>query len=376
MKKTKLKGLIAYLNIGHGFKSPAVAFEKAFAATSAEVKSVDLFAEAGAKKADSFLKKTWQFCLRHPFWFEIIFALNDSPLVHFLQRRQGKSIKKKLLAYIDKEDPDFILCTHFTALEALTTVLKKERPDIKIFGYNSDVILSHEAYVNLDVLQYYVATKSGYEEMINGRMPKELVTLTSFPLHDKFYKEFGTIKQEREKLGLKDKFTLLLTFGGEGIGPVDLLMKITKLNLGIQVVAVCGRNEALKNELEKLKKSFPEFDLVPLGFITNMQDYLYTCDISAGKSGLNMVFESIYLHKPFLTLMAMANERFAAKFVVDHGYGWFPKDQNQILEIIASAANDPEYLKPYIKQLENHPFKFNSADTVASVLQFMEEDHA
>ena len=61
----------------------------------------------------------------------------------------------------------------------------------------------------------------------------------------------------RRKHGLdQDRFTILVSAGGFGVGPVGHLMQaLAQLSHPARVVMVCGRNEALKAELaEAVKK--------------------------------------------------------------------------------------------------------------------------
>ena len=69
----------------------------------------------------------------------------------------------------------------------------------------------------------------------------------------------------RRKHGLDpDRFTILVSAGGFGVGPVGHMMQaLSRISHPAQVVAVCGRNEALKtqlsSEVRNLKKQSSVF---------------------------------------------------------------------------------------------------------------------
>jgi processive 1,2-diacylglycerol beta-glucosyltransferase len=245
------------------------------------------------------------------------------------------------------------------------------------------VLLSHEAYRSNKVLTYFVATDWGREAMIKHRSPVDKVTRTGFPLDLKFRKNFLSQAEERARLGLRDQYTMLLTFGGEGLGNWAIVREMAERKLPVQVIVVCGWNTAMKQELlawdaQRSKPSDSNFCLHVEGFVENMQDWLYVCDISTGKSGLNMVFESIYLKKPFLVLKAMANERYCAQWVVDQKYGWWPKNNKEAIEIIMEGLQSPicERWQTVRTKLEVQPTHFGIPELCETVVRMSREFHA
>ena len=94
----------------------------------------------------------------------------------------------------------------------------------------------------------------------------------------------------RRKHGLEEtRFTILVSAGGFGVGPVGHLMQaLGGLSHSARVVAVCGRNDALRAELtERIQKfegrSSVSFTL--LGFTTEMDELMTAADLYVGKPG-------------------------------------------------------------------------------------------
>jgi HAD superfamily hydrolase (TIGR01549 family) len=364
-----MKALVFYLETGHGFKSPALAIARELADAGVEVQPVDFYKAIGALGTDNFVVEGWKFCLRFPPFFKFVFLLADSPLLWLGYAWQFPLIRKRLDAYLDRERPDFIVSTHFLSTHILARHLaKRAGPKPPCFGYNSDVILSHNAYVDPDVTMYYVSTAMGRDAMAAQGMPPERLALVGFPIDPKYRKTFGSVAEERARLGLKDIFTLLVTYGGEGIGDLTVVRELATRRLPLQMVVVCGKNEALKARLEALAASVPGLDMKVLGFVSNMQDYLYCCDISAGKSGLNVAFESIYMKRPLLVLTAMANEVFCAKFMRDQGYGWYPKGSAEAIAIVEDSLAGRGDMDRIRRRLEVRPCGFGIGDMVESMV--------
>jgi hypothetical protein len=94
----------------------------------------------------------------------------------------------------------------------------------------------------------------------------------------------------RRKHGLdEDRFTILVSAGGFGVGPVGHLIKtLSRLDHPARVVAICGRNEALRAELAELVRSFPHHSKVAftvVGFTTEMDEFMTAADLFVGKPG-------------------------------------------------------------------------------------------
>jgi processive 1,2-diacylglycerol beta-glucosyltransferase len=94
----------------------------------------------------------------------------------------------------------------------------------------------------------------------------------------------------RQKHSLdQNRFTILVSAGGFGVGPVGHLMEaLARLAHPAHVVAVCGRNESLRAELtqtvERIANS-SQVSFTLLGFTTEMDELMAAADLFVGKPG-------------------------------------------------------------------------------------------
>lgn len=353
-----MNAIVFYCGTGQGFKSPADAIVRELQARGVGAEAVDFYAALGMDGVDSFIKESWKFCLRHPWFFNIVYATTDSPLIDLCFFWQLGDFRRRMARFMEGRRADFVVSTHFASTWLLARWAPVVDGTLPFFGYNSDVLLSHYAYIQKDVAAYFVSTELGRDRMIAQGMEEEKVRISGFPIDPKYRKAFRSRAEERAALGLEDMFTVLLTFGGEGIGDLSFVRRIAASGLPVQVAAVCGRNEAVRAKLEALRGEFPGFRIATTGFVSNLQDYLYACDVSAGKAGLNTVFESIYMKRPFLVLMAMTNEKHCARFAVERGYAVHPRDADGALDFLKDAvAGGPAY-SAALAALENPPCEF------------------
>ena len=90
----------------------------------------------------------------------------------------------------------------------------------------------------------------------------------------------------RVKHGLApDLTTILVSAGGFGVGPVEVLIHmLLELRHPTQVVVICGRSEALKRRLDELAGARPR-DLTPalrvVGYTTEMDEYMAAADLAS-----------------------------------------------------------------------------------------------
>ena len=117
-----------------------------------------------------------------------------------------------------------------------------------------------------------------------------LITVSGIPI-DPVFAVRKDKRAMRRKHGLEeDRFTILVSAGGFGVGPVGHLMKaLAGWTHPAQVVAVCGRNEALRAELYRGGQDLPEeirrSSFTLLGFTTEMDELMTAADLFVGKPG-------------------------------------------------------------------------------------------
>lgn len=375
-----MKALVLYVETGYGFKSPSLAIADELQRAGVDAQIVDIFDKIGAKRFDNFLKNLWCWMLRHEWIFRLTYSMGGNlfgPVFSLMIPLFGPG----MLFFLDQQRPDFVVVTHFLPLYSVERMLRDGKSmwfrkngsrvrvggrKIPVFGYNSEVVASHPVYGSNLTEMFFVSTEAGRLAMIKAGSEESNIMMTGFPIDQKYKTPFQPRTLVRKSLGLQDEFTVLLSFGGEGIGDWSLIRALALRNAPVQIVAVCGKNNALMLEIESwyrqhmVSNANSVFTLKILGFVTDMQNWLYASDLSAGKAGLNVVFEAVYLKRPFLVLKAMANERYCAKWLESEGYGWWPRSIDQAVEIVEKGLKkdkDPAWQSVELR-LQTPPCEF------------------
>ena len=109
----------------------------------------------------------------------------------------------------------------------------------------------------------------------------------------------------RDKHALRqDRTTLLVSAGGFGVGSIKhLLMSLLELRHPAQVIAICGRNEEMKNEIDRLARGIPPEASVAVkvvGFTKEIHEYMAASDSLLGKPGGLTTSEALAMNLAFV----------------------------------------------------------------------------
>jgi len=143
-------------------------------------------------------------------------------------------------------------------------------------------------------------------------------------LNPRFYAPLNLNRRaERMRRGLKpDLPTGLVLFGGEGSSEMLRIAKaLNRDDSGIQLVLLCGKNEALADQLRAINPRIPMF---VQGFTRDVPLYMEIADFFIGKPGPGSISEALAKRLPVIVqrnAWTMAHERYNADWVEEMGVG-------------------------------------------------------
>jgi 1,2-diacylglycerol 3-beta-galactosyltransferase len=152
----------------------------------------------------------------------------------------------------------------------------------------------------------------------------------------------------REKLGLwRDLPTGLVLFGGYGSkAMLEIVDRLDRSSLELQLILVCGRNEKLEAELRARKLRMPA--LVE-GFTTRVNEYMQLSDFFIGKPGPGSVSEALAMRLPVIVecnAWTLPQERYNATWVVEKEVGMVLRNFREIDKAVAKLI-EPATLARY-----------------------------
>ena len=366
-----MRGIICYLDGGKGHYIPAKAIQESMLKAGHDVDIAELFLALDARFWHWLTKHVWRFLLHHPKLEKVISGKHDnqeswSKWVYLARHVYKRTFEQ----WFDKTDPEFIVVTHFLCGVLLTPMIKACKRDIPVFYYSPDVFMSVKGGISNSYEKLYIPSEEGLQLVIAQGMEPSRATLCSFPLQHKFlHMETVDKNTVRTKLGLKDKFTMLLTLGGEGIGSTEFVEHAAKRKLDIQVLLVGKISSSTMLKYELFQKLFPKFSLNLVGFVDNIQEYMIAADIVIGKQGANTLMESIFLRRPCMISELLYTAEMSARYLEKYHIGWSEDDPEKQVAIVQSCVENPEFHRQMEKNFDVVPLKFGADEFAEQIIK-------
>ena len=190
-----------------------------------------------------------------------------------------------------------------------------------------------------------------YEQALAAGYPDHRLYQTSgVVIHPRFSQPVRVNRQNaRQQRGLHpDLPTGLICFGSHGDPEMlNIARRLEKANLPLQLVFICGRNQALADHLRRLPSRFPR---VVEGFTQDLQTYMHLADFFIGKPGSVGVSEAVAMGLPVITecdpVMTLFQERATADWLSANQFGLVVRNFQQIDQVVARLL-EPETFQRY-----------------------------
>ncbi len=163
-------------------------------------------------------------------------------------------LHKKLLAYLRQYDPDIIVATHVIAAIAVTYLRSKYPIRAKTIAIVTDYTV-HPYWEDADVDYYITPSELLTYQALKKRIPEDRIKPFGIPIQPHFKQKLSQ-KEARDRLGLDDKFTILLMMGSMGYGSniLSTIRSLDRMDEDFQLITVCGNNKKLKTRIDALIK--------------------------------------------------------------------------------------------------------------------------
>ena len=265
----------------------------------------------------------------------------------------GKAARR----HMQELKPDLVLSTHWSTVYYAEQLAEKPInvsyvPDVQIIPlcrYANDMTL--------------VSTSRGYNDALRKhkkRFHKDNLRIVPFAIRKEAFAVPTDKKEARKALGLdENKLTIVMFEGGYGLGRMKEIVEIlSKTDLPITAVAICGKNEKLYEYLKDIKPQSENVSLIVEGFCERTLEYLAAADVWLGKSGASSIAEATFFGcAAIVTKYATTMERdnaeyylkdvknclkiFSAKDVVEKLQLWI-QDNTELLQLQENARSVKE----------------------------------
>jgi Glycosyltransferase family 28 C-terminal domain len=182
-----------------------------------------------------------------------------------------------------------------------------------------------------------------------GHAGEAVLRVSGMILNPKFYEPAVESRAaERERLGLRpDLPTGLVLFGGHGSNAMlEIVERLDRSPLDLQLILICGKNERLAAALRTGSPRRPRF---VEGFTAKVNDYMRLADFFIGKPGPGSISEALAMRLPVIVecnSWTLPQERYNCDWVREKKVGVVLKNFKQIESAVAKII-DPADLARY-----------------------------
>jgi UDP-N-acetylglucosamine:LPS N-acetylglucosamine transferase len=197
---------------------------------------------------------------------------------------------------------------------------------------------------------------------------QERISLTSgMVLRPQFHRPMQIDRSaERRTLGLDPKrITGVVMFGGQGSMQ---MVRMAESLADVQLILMCGHNEALANELRAMRT--PAAHAV-LGFEPDVVRYLRLGDFFIGKPGPGSLSEAVHTGLPVITFSnawTLPQERFNAGWVRTTGIGLVLASARSIRPAVHEMIQRLPEFRERVQRIDNRAI-FEVTEILATLLQ-------
>jgi processive 1,2-diacylglycerol beta-glucosyltransferase len=306
-------------------------------------------------------------------WGRIYHDSQKGPLAH-LTSRSNKIMAIKLLRLLREKQPDMIISTHPFGSQMCSYLKRKGKISAKIATVMTDFAPHDQWLVGSDFMDYlFVAHENMKQDIGKKGVPLTKIHATGIPISSRFLADYPRDEIKKE-FALTDKKTTVLFFGGGefGLGKTRTFSVFEALIReidSIQVIAIAGKNEKMKEKFQELVHTYHKEDsVVVLGFTHQVPELMSVSDVVVSKPGGMTTSESLACCLPMIIINPIpGQEEENAEFLENSGVGIWIRKQDDPVTIFRDFFEHPECLAKMKKNTELLSKKFAS-QTITHIL--------
>lgn len=296
----------------------------------------------------NFYKKSYAFFVsRVPWLWGFFFYLLDisglQPLIRSARRLYNTVNAAPLHAFLDREDFDYILTTHFLPAEVVSALKRKKRIRAKLVTVITDFDV-HKIWLTPETDIYVVASAWTQERLKALGVPPQKVCAFGIPTAEPFAGVYD-MAEAKKSLGLKeDLFTVLIATGSFGIGPIERIIEALP---GFQLIVVCGHNRGLFERLNAKKNELVKVT----GLVDNMPELMAASNVMVTKPGGLSISEALVRQLPLVFFNAIpGQETHNVRVLQEHDIGFAPEGVEGIAGILQKLKSSPDFYLSVLKK--------------------------
>lgn len=248
-------------------------------------------------------------------------------------------IRNAIRRMIQSHPSDLIVTSHPLILWPALRALGTQRPPFVTVV--TDLVTTHAFWYDNRTDLCLVPTEEARRRAIKWSVNPDKVLVTGLPVADRFCQPPGDRQELRARLGWpQEKPMVVIVGGGEGMGPIEeTALAIAKSGLDAGLAIICGRNEVLRQSLNRRHWPKPTFIY---GFVRNMPDFMGAADILVTKAGPGTVTEAVNAGLPIILYSHLPGQEDGnITFISESGAGVWAPTAPEIVKALRTWLEKP-----------------------------------
>ena len=248
----------------------------------------------------------------------------------------------RLADFLNAEKPDGVICTHVFCVQQLTYLRRHSLLNVWSAGVITDYAVQ-PFWEEEEIDCVFTPSEELSERYAQNGLPREVLKSCGIPV-DPSLTEVTDLRAAKMAAGLNpDRRHVIAAGGSMGAGRMFPMIRalVDGLPADIQIIAVCGNNEALAEQLKKLE--IPVERLKIIGYQRPLHRLIRAADVFVSKPGGLSSTEAFAQRVPFVASHPIAGlEHNNAAYIRAKGAALCPETDEEIVKAVARLLSDPE----------------------------------
>ncbi len=347
--------LVTYVTAGAGHRRAAEAIVEALKQQqpALEVECLDVLSCTPAWFQHGY-SWSYLFLVRHMSWvWKVSYRLFDIGAIYRfvrpLRRSWNLALAGRFTQRLRESAPDVIVATHFLPTDLCSAGKRAGWLQAALVVIVTD-LHPHWFWISRQAEATVVATPESAVVGVRRGIPRDRLHVIGIPV-GRAHGEATDRATLQQRLALQhSRTTVLVTSGGTTVGHfaavVEALLSFERvLPSRLQLLVVCGTDEAMQRRLERIAND----SVMPLrvfGFVETMAELMGASDLVVAKAGGLTVSEALAHGLPLILYHAIpGQEQMNALYVERHGAGVIASSASRVAEAVRRCLEEPLVLR-------------------------------
>jgi 1,2-diacylglycerol 3-beta-galactosyltransferase len=268
------------------------------------------------------------------------FAILNGPIRARLLGNLGfPGMKRRLADLIAGHAPDVVVSTHPLLTRIVARAAKEPRARLPFAIVVTDLVSGHASWYEKDADLLCLPTTQALERAASCGVPRERMVVLGQPVHPRAGSAVDARAALRDRFGWREPVVLLVG-GGDGVGNLGARVRaLAGARLAARLVAICGKNASLRDELAAEKWPVP---VEVRGFVDNLHELMAAADILVTKGGPGSVIEGCVAGLPILIYDYLPGQEIGNVTLVEQsGAGRYVPGLPDLVQAVSGWIDDP-----------------------------------